>query len=156
MKSSTFLEFNNSIYGREDKRQWFQLPEKRMVSHSVRFGDHTFLLDNTTIQIMPLKDSVRVRAVRDRARALNLSSQSLSNFCKGLVGEHRKVGKAGSVDMPACLQTCFSKLRQRRDEWRGLSCYFRAWITTIHQLLRLFLGRLHKLLSLIRQELCCD
>ena len=59
MNNEIFSNSNYMVCGDENRRQWFTLPEKRMVSHSVRFGDHECLLDKETIQIMPVKDNVR-------------------------------------------------------------------------------------------------
>ena len=59
MNNGVFLNSNYKVCASSNSKQWFTLPKKRMVSHSVRFGSHECFVNNETIQIMPLKDNVR-------------------------------------------------------------------------------------------------
>ena len=62
MNRVTFLDVNRAIRGGASKPQWFQLPEKKLVVNSVRFGNHACVFGGT-MQILPVGDTTPVEAV---------------------------------------------------------------------------------------------
>jgi len=59
MNRVIFLDVNRAIDGGTRKTQWFQLPEKKLMVNSVRFGNHACVLGGT-MQILPVGDSTPV------------------------------------------------------------------------------------------------
>ncbi|MBU4199087.1 MAG: hypothetical protein KKE37_05600 [Verrucomicrobia bacterium] len=61
MNRVTFLDVNRAICGGASKPRWFQLPKKKLMVNSVRFGNHAYVLDGT-MQILPVGDTAPVES----------------------------------------------------------------------------------------------
>lgn len=62
MNRVIYLDVNRALRGGTNKPQWFQLPEKKLMVNSVRFGNHAYVLGGT-MQILPVGDTTPVESV---------------------------------------------------------------------------------------------
>ena len=49
-----FLQMNGSLCGGKRQMRCLRFPAKRMITRSVRFGNHAFILEKKTMQILPM------------------------------------------------------------------------------------------------------
>jgi len=122
MNNEVFANSSHVVWGVGNRMQWFTLPEKRMVSHSVRFGDHECFLNKETIQIMPVKDNVRTDFGSVRAKhSLGIQACVLSGmqrFLQSWNELYKHVCQLKPEPLPRLLRISWDKFFIHLQAWK--------------------------------------